>query len=125
MFYTQNRIDELLTEMNTMYNDKFFLNRRKDNLIKYNTETDDSGVTLTMEVPGYNSNLIDVTVEGKTLVVEGKSNSGNLDGFKEKFSLGDKFDGAEVEASIVDGILSVSVPYVESVKPRKVKIKVG
>ena len=125
MFYTQNRIDDLLTEMNTMYNDKFFLNRRKDNLIKYNTETDDSGVTLTMEVPGYNSNLIDVTVEGKTLVVEGKSNSGNLDGFKEKFSLGDKFDGAEVEASIVDGILSVSVPYVESVKPRKVKIKVG
>ena len=125
MFYTQNRIDDLLTEMNTMYNDKFFLNRRKDNLIKYNTETDDSGVTLTMEVPGYNSNLIDVTVEGKTLVVEGKSNSGNLDGFKEKFSLGDKFDGTEVEATIVDGILTVSVPYVETVKPRKVKIKVG
>ena len=125
MFYTQNRIDDLLTEMNTMYNDKFFLNRRKDNLIKYNTETDDSGVTLTMEVPGYNSNLIDVTVEGKTLVVEGKSNSGNLDGFKEKFSLGDKFDGAEVVATIVDGILTVSVPYVESVKPRKVKVKVG
>ena len=125
MFYTQNRIDDLLTEMNTMYNDKFFLNRRKDNLIKYNTETDDSGVTLTMEVPGYNNNLIDVTVEGKTLVVEGKSNSGNLDGFKEKFSLGDKFDGVDVEATIVDGILTVSVPYVESVKPRKVKVKVG
>ena len=125
MFYTPNRIDNLLTEMNAMYNDKFFLNRRKDNLIKYNTETDDSGVTLTMEVPGYNNNLIDVTVEGKTLVVEGKSNSGNLDGFKEKFSLGDKFDGADVEATIVDGILTVSVPYVESVKPRKVKVKVG
>ena len=125
MFYTQNRLDDLLTEMNATFNDNFFLNRRKDNSIKYNTETDDSGVTLTMEVPGYNNNLIDVTVEGKTLVVEGKSNSGNLDGFKEKFSLGDKFDGAEVEATIVDGILTVLVPYVESVKPRKVKIKVG
>ena len=125
MFYTPNRLDDLLTEMNVAFNDKFFLNRRKDNLIKYNTETDDSGVTLTMEVPGYNNNLIDVTVEGKTLIVEGKSNSGNLDGFKEKFSLGDKFDGADVEALIVDGILTVSVPYVESVKPRKVKIKVG
>ena len=128
MFYTNNnpsRLDDLLTEMNVAFNDKFFLNRRKDNSIKYGTETDDSGVTLTMEVPGYNNNLIDVTVEGKTLVVEGKSNSGNLDGFKEKFSLGDKFDGAEVEATIVDGILTVSVPYVESVKPRKVKVKVG
>ena len=128
MFYTNNnpsRLDDLLTEMNVAFNDKFFLNRRKDNLIKYNTETDDSGVTLTMEVPGYNNNLIDVTVEGKILVVEGKSNSGNLDGFKEKFSLGDKFDGGDVEATIVDGILTVSVPYVESVKPRKVKVKVG
>ena len=128
MFYTNNnpsRLDDLLTEMNIAFNDKFFLNRRKSDFIKYDTETDDSGVTLTMEVPGYNNNLIDVTVEGKTLVVEGKSNSGNLDGFKEKFSLGDKFDGAEVEATIVDGILTVSVPYMESVKPRKVKVKVG
>ena len=128
MFYTNNnpsRLDDLLTEMNIAFNDKFFLNRRKSDFIKYDTETDDSGVTLTMEVPGYNNNLIDVTVEGKTLVVEGKSNSGNLDGFKEKFSLGDKFDGAKVEATIVDGILTVSVPYVESVKPRKVKVKVG
>ena len=128
MFYTNNnpsRLDDLLTEMNIAFNDKFFLNRRKSEYIKYDTETDDSGVTLTMEVPGYNNNLIDVTVEGKTLVVEGKSNSGNLDGFKEKFSLGDKFDGAEVEATIVDGTLTVSVPYVESVKPRKVKVKVG
>ena len=57
--------------------------------------------------------------------VEGKSNSGNLDGFKEKFSLGDKFDGEDVEALIVDGILTVSIPYKESVKPRKVKVKVG
>ena len=128
MFYTTNnpnRLDDLLTKMNIAFNDEFFLNRRKSDFIKYDTETDDSGVTLTMEVPGYNNNLIDVTVEGKTLVVEGKSNSGNLDGFKEKFSLGDKFDGAKVEATIVDGILTVSVPYVESVKPRKVKVKVG
>ena len=128
MFYTNNnpsRLDDLLTEMNIVFNDKFFLNRRKDNSIKYNTESDDSGVTLTMEVPGYNNSLIDVTVEGKTLVVEGKSSSGNLDGFKEKFSLGDKFNGEEVEALIVDGMVTVSIPYKESVKPRKVKVKVG
>ena len=125
MFYTTNTLNDLLTEMNTTFNDNFFLKSRKDNLIKYNTEADDSGVTLTMEVPGYNNNLIDVTVEGKTLVVEGKSNSGNLDGFKEKFSLGDKFNGENVEALIVDGILTVSIPYKESVKPRKVKVKVG
>ena len=51
--------------------------------------------------------------------------SGNLDGFKERFTLNDKFDGDGVEATIVDGILAISVPYKESVKPRKVKVKVG
>ena len=128
MFYTNNnpsRLDDLLTEMNIAFNDKFFLNRRKSDFIKYDTETDDSGVTLTMEVPGYNNNLIDVTVEGKTLVVEGKSNSGNLNGFKENFTINDKFDGDGVEATIVDGILTVNVPFKEETKPRKVKVKVG
>ena len=73
----------------------------------------------------YNKNLIDVTVEDKTLIVEGKSNSGDTDEFKERFTLNDKFDGDSVEATIVDGILTVSIPYKESVKPRKVKVKVG
>ena len=31
----------------------------------YKTETTDDGITLTMETPGYNKNLIDVTVEIK------------------------------------------------------------
>ena len=129
MFYTTNTLNDLFKDLNTIfeYSDypKNNYNRRLNSTINYNTETDDSGVTLTMEIPGYNKSLIDVTVEGKTLVVEGKSNSGNLDGFKDKFSLGDKFDGEDVEALIVDGILTVSIPYKESVKPRKVKVKVG
>ena len=91
----------------------------------YNPVQYDSGVVITIEVPGYNKSLIDVTVEAKTLVIEGKSNSGDTGGFKEKFSIGDKFDGENVEALIVDGILTVSIPYKESVKPRKVKVKVG
>ena len=120
MFYTTNTLNELFDSLSVLDPNKYNPRSRK-----YETETTNDGVTLIVETPGYNNNLIDVTVEGKTLVIEGKSNSGNLDGFKEKFSLGDKFDGDGVEATIVDGILTVSVPYKESVKPRKVKVKVG
>ena len=120
MFYTNTTMQELFDSLAVLNPNKY--NRRSR---QYETETTDDGVTLTIETPGYNKNLIDVTVEDKTLVVEGKSNSGNLDGFKEKFTLSDKFDGDGVEAKIVDGILTVNVPFKEETKPRKVKVKVG
>ena len=125
MFYTTNTLKDLFFDLNKVINNDYIQKHERNQLINYNTETTDDGVTLTMEVPGYNKNLIDVTVEDKTLVVEGKSNSGDTDGFKERFTLNDKFDGDGVNAIIVDGILTVLVPYNEAIKPRKVKVKVG
>ena len=90
----------------------------------YKTESDDDGVTLTMNVPGYNKKLIDVSVSGDQLTIEGKSNSGDTDGFKKVFTINDTLDSAGIEASVVDGVLTVSVPYAEEVKPRKIEVKV-
>ena len=86
----------------------------------HNIEHDDDGVTLTMNVPGYNKKLIDVSVDGDSLIIEGKSNSGNPDGFTRKFNLGDTYDVEEIEALVVDGVLTLSLPYLEEVKPKKV-----
>ncbi len=90
----------------------------------HNIEHDDDGAILTMNVPGYNKKLIDVSVDGDSLVIEGKSNSGNPDGFTRKFNLGDTFDIEEIEASVVDGVLTLSLPYLEEIKPKQVKVKV-
>jgi len=91
----------------------------------HNVEHDDDGATLTMNVPGYNKKLIDVSVDGDSLVIEGKPNSGNTDGFTRKFNLGDTYDADGIKASVVDGILTLSLPYLEEVKPKKVKVKVS
>ena len=120
MFYTTNQLNEILDSLTIFKPNKY--NRRSR---EYETETTDDGVTLTIETPGYNKNLINVSVEDGLLIVEGKSNSGNLDGFKERFTLNDKFDGDGVEAKVIDGILTVSVPFKEETKPRKVKVEVG
>ena len=90
----------------------------------HNVEHDDDGATLTLNVPGYNKKLIDVSVDGDLLVVEGKSNSGDADGFVRKVNLGDTYDIEEIGASVVDGVLTLSLPYLEEIKPKKVKIKV-
>jgi len=90
----------------------------------HNIEHDEDGATLTLNVPGYNKKLIDISVDGEHLAIEGKSNSGNPEGFTRKFNLGDTFDSDGIDATVVDGVLTLSIPYLEEVKPKKVKVKV-
>tara|TARA_R100000008_G_C3418205_1_gene83518 strand:+ start:98 stop:478 length:381 start_codon:yes stop_codon:yes gene_type:complete len=118
--------------INDLFNDDFAIRRMNQNLSSnHKVEHDDDGATITLDVPGYNKNLIDVSVackqlatDGDLLVIEGKSNSGNTDGFIRKFNLGDSYDADGIEASVVDGVLTLSIPYVEEVKPKQVKVKV-
>ena len=84
----------------------------------------EDGATLTLNVPGYNKKLIDVSVDGDLLVIEGKSNSGDTNGFTRKYSICDSYDVDEIEANVIDGVLTLSLPYLEEVKPKKVKVKV-
>ena len=119
----------LLTNLNTIDDvfDNFFKAepyRFRNTTSNHKIEHDEDGATLTMNVPGYNKKLIDVSIDGDSLVIEGKSNSGNPDGFTRKFNLGDSFDTDGVEAIVVDGVLTLSIPYLEEVKPKKVTVKV-
>ena len=90
----------------------------------HNVEHNDDGATLTLNVPGYNKKLIDVSVDGDTLTIEGKSNSGDTNGFTRRYTISDSYDTEGIEASVVDGVLTLSLPYLEEVKPKKVKVKV-
>ena len=124
MFITNHNntptIDEIFDEIFKVSHNS--LNKTKSS--DYKTESDDDGVTLTMNVPGYNKKLIDVSVSGDQLTIEGQSNSGDTNGFKKVFTINDTLDSAGIEASVVDGVLTVSVPYAEEVKPRKIEVKV-
>ena len=112
------------TPFDDVFDDFFKRNFNVSKSSEYKTESDDDGVTLTMNVPGYNKKLIDVSVSGDQLTIEGKSNSGDTDGFKKVFTINDTLDSDGIEASVVDGVLTVSVPYAEEVKPRKIEVKV-
>ena len=77
-----------------------------------------------MNVPGYNKKLIDVSVSCDRLVIEGKAHTGSTEGFKHTFTINEGLDSDSIEATVIDGVLTVSVPYAEEVKPRKIKVKV-
>ena len=115
-----NLIDEMIDDIFRIYPNAY----KHDISSDYKTDTDDDGVTLTINVPGYNDKLIDVSVSGDKLTIEGKAHSGDTDGFNYSFTINDNLDSDGIDATVIDGILTVSIPYAEEVKPRKIKVKV-
>jgi len=121
---TNEDLDSLFNNLNTIFHDSESVRKMDRNKSNHKIEPGEDGVTLTMDVPGYNKKLIDISIEGETLIIEGKSNSGNPNGFTERFALCDKHDSENIEALVVDGVLTLSVPYQPESIPRKIDIKV-
>ena len=115
-----NLIDEMIDDIFRIYPNSYKQNNSSD----YKIDTDEDGVILTMNVPGYNDKLIDVSVSGDQLSIEGKAHTGSTEGFNHTFTINDNLDANGINATVIDGVLTVSVPYAEEVKPRKIKVKV-
>jgi len=105
--------------MNEFFDDSFAI--RKMNKINYTDDVthDDDGATIKMKVPGFNKKSIDISVDSETLTIEGKTDD---DSFVKRFSIDNKFDFDSIDAKVVDGLLTLSVPYKAEVKPRKIKV---
>ena len=116
----RNLIDEMIDDIFSTHP----YNHHYSDSTDYKTDSDDDGIILTMNVPGYNKKLIDVSVSGDKLTIEGKANSGDSSGFNHTFTINDNLDSDGIDATVIDGVLTVSVPYAETVKPRKIEVKV-
>ena len=105
--------------MNEFFDDSFAI--RKMNKINYTDDVthDDDGATIKMKVPGFNKKSIDISVDSETLTIEGKTDD---DSFVKRFSIDNKFDFDSIDATVVDGLLTLSIPYKAEVKPRKIKV---
>ena len=105
--------------LNNFFDDSFAI--RRMNKINYTDDVthDDDGATIKMKVPGFNKKSIDISVDSETLTIEGKTDD---DSFVKRFSIDNKFDLDEIDAKVVDGLLTLSIPYKAEVKPRKIKV---
>ena len=80
---------------------------------------DDDGAKIKLKVPGFNKKSIDISVDSETLTIEGKTDD---DSFVKRYSIDNKFDLDEIDAKVIDGLLTLSIPYKAEVKPRKIKV---
>ena len=107
------------TILNTFFDDSFAI--RKMNYINYTDDVkyNDDGATIKMKVPGFNKKSIDISVDSEYLVIEGKTDD---DSFSKRYAIDSKYDLDSIDASVADGLLTLSVPYKAEVKPRKIKV---
>ena len=111
----------LLTQdvLNNFFDDSFAI--RKMNKINYTDDVthDDDGATIKLKVPGFNKKSIDISVDSETLTIEGKTDD---DSFTKRYSVDNKFDFDSIDAKVIDGLLTLSLPYKDEIKPRKIKV---
>ena len=105
--------------LNDFFDDTFTITRMNE--IKKQSEVthDDDGATIKLKVPGFNKKSIDISVDSETLTIEGKTDD---DSFTKRFSIDNKYDFDSIDAKVIDGLLTLTLPYTAEVKPRKIKV---
>jgi HSP20 family protein len=121
-------------EFSELFEDEFLSTRSRGfPAVNYYTYKDDAVVTA--EMPGVDSEDIDVSVEGSTLTIRGKRSENSLGqeesyhrrerwhgAFRRTMELPFGVEGGKVEAAYRNGVLTVSLPRAEAEKPRKISI---
>jgi HSP20 family molecular chaperone IbpA len=96
-------------------------------------ENEDS-LTIVMEMPGVGKDHVTIDVEDDRLSIEGKIDFSRYEDiepiyteysvghYKRAFTLSDKIDQGKINASLVDGVLTLVMLKAEAAKPRRIEI---
>ena len=91
------------------------------------------GYTLQVEMPGVNKEGLEMWVENNELTIIGRRSlptiQGNLvhremrrDNFRRAFELDPSIDATKISAKIEHGVVTLTLPKAEQVKPRKITV---
>lgn len=98
---------------------------------------EESGFTLTAELPGVPKENVHVHVENNILTLEGEirlstpeqmeSTHAEISSakYKRAFTLSRELDSTKIEASQRDGVLTLHIPKAEHAQPRKIEVQVA
>ena len=111
---------------NSMLNDfDSFFNLRPLNLKQeLDYVTDEDGVKLAYEMPGYQKEDIDISVEDGYVVIKAKRDHEILgeSSFFKRIRLGPKLNMEEIDVTLRDGVLLLTVPKMEK-EVKRIEIK--
>ena len=93
----------------------------------------EDGYTLQVEMPGVNKEGLEMWVENNELTILGRRSMPNVSGtlihresrrenFRRTFELDPSIDAAKISAKIDQGVVTLTLPKAEQVKPRKITV---
>ncbi len=100
------------------------------------TESEEA-FTLTMELPGVSEKQVELTLEDRTLTVTAENEVGSFKEhtlvlneiqevrYRAAFEIPERVDTAKLQASCKNGMLVLTLPKREEVKPRRIAITAG
>jgi HSP20 family protein len=91
------------------------------------------GYTLEVEMPGVNKDGLDISVENNALTIIGRRSLPTVEGtlihhesrpenFRRTFELDPSIDADKISAKIDQGLMTLTLPKAEHVKPRKIAV---
>lgn len=95
----------------------------------------ESGITVKADLPGVSKDGLSIRVDGETLTLEGQVSLGEtrkLDSvyaevrmaqYKRSFALSRDLDTSKIEATMKNGVLTLTVPKLERAKPRRIAVR--
>jgi HSP20 family protein len=98
---------------------------------------DNTGITLTADLPGVPRDKLTVRVDGDGLLIEGEIALDTPEGmeavyaevqtlrYRRAFTLSRELDTAKSAAAFKDGVLKLRIPKAEHAKPHKIDVKIG
>ena len=91
------------------------------------------GYTLMVEMPGVNKDGLEISIENNELTIVGRRSLPSIEGtlvhresrrenFRRVFELDPTIDTGKINAKIDQGVVTLSLPKAEQVKPRKITV---
>lgn len=96
---------------------------------------DESGITLTADLPGASRDTLAIDVDGDTLTIDAPLDLGEADGlqavyaevragrYRRSFTLSRELDSSHIAATLKDGVLTLRLPKTEQARPRRIEIQ--
>ena len=94
---------------------------------------DSESVTLYLEMPGVTKGTLDIRIDKDLLIIDGRKENMKIEGkyliheikssnFHQEYTIDDTIDRNNINASIKNGIVTLSLGVKESEKPRKINV---
>jgi HSP20 family protein len=137
-----NPVREMITlrdAMDQLFNDNFLRSREFRNgqaawALPIDAYSNEDAIVIQADVPGLKPEELEVTLEGDTVTIRGEikgrtENQSYLlrERFAGKFervlTVSTPIDATRVEATFEDGVLTLTLPKAEAVKPKQIQVK--